>query len=46
MASVELVSGKIEVGIQEFATQLEQMYRYGFTSSEIEKVKKFFCGMH
>lgn len=42
MASVELVSGKIEVGIQEFATQLEQMYRYGFTSSEIEKVKKVF----
>ena len=42
MASVELVSGKIEVGIQEFATQLEQMYRYGFTTSEIEKVKKRF----
>lgn len=42
LSSVELVPNKIEDGITEFATNLEQIYRYGFISLEIEKVKRSY----
>ncbi len=37
--SVELAPGKVKQGIIEFATYAEQLFRYGFTQSEIEKAK-------
>lgn len=42
MASVELMPNKIEEGVSLFTSQLSQIYKYGFLSTEIEKVKKAF----
>ena len=42
LASVELIPGKINVGIDSFFTHFEQIYRYGFLPVEIEKVKKTY----
>ena len=39
MGSVDLVPGRIEDGISKFATHVEQIFRYGFTTLEIEKIK-------
>lgn len=39
-ASVELIPGKIEAGIIEFAQETERMVRYGFSKKEIDKEKK------
>lgn len=39
-ASVELIPGKIEAGITEFARETERMVRYGFSKKEIDKEKK------
>ncbi len=39
LASVELVPEKIDSGILAFSRNLERMYRYGFTSLEIDKEK-------
>lgn len=40
LASVELTPSRINEGIEAFASEAEQMYRYGFIPLEIEKVKK------
>lgn len=40
MTSVELTPTKINNGINAFANDIEQIYRYGFISLEIEKTKK------
>lgn len=40
LSSVELVPNKIEEGMNEFTTNLEQIYRHGFITLEIEKVKR------
>lgn len=40
LASVELTPTKINEGINAFAEEIEQIYRYGFIPLEIEKVKK------
>ncbi len=42
LASVELTPTKIEEGIDTFAKEVEQIYRYGFIPLEIEKVKKSY----
>lgn len=39
-ASAELVKGKLRSGIRDFILSQQQMYRYGFTESEIARVKK------
>lgn len=39
-ASVELMKGKLRQGILEFVTAQQQIYRYGFTVSEINRAKK------
>lgn len=39
MGSVELIPGRIKEGIITFARDVEQIFRYGFTSLEIEKIK-------
>ena len=39
-ASVELTKGKIRQGICEFIQAQQQIYRYGFTQSEIARAKK------
>ena len=39
-ASVELTKGKIQQGIREFILAQQQIYRYGFTQSEIARAKK------
>jgi len=40
MTSVQLIPGRVREGVTRFTTHLNQMYQYGFTESEIEKVKK------
>lgn len=42
LASVELVPQKVDEGLQAFTSHVEQMYRYGFLTMEIEKVKKIY----
>lgn len=42
LASVELKPDRVEQGIALFTSQLNQIYRYGFQTAEIEKVKKAF----
>ncbi|MEA4850709.1 MAG: insulinase family protein [Paludibacter sp.] len=42
LSSAELVPGKVNEGIDSFMTHFEQMYRYGFLSVEINKVKKTY----
>ena len=42
LASVELKPDRVEEGVALFASQLNQMVRYGFQAAEIEKVKKAF----
>lgn len=42
MSSVVLKSQEIDEGIKAFYSQLERMYRFGFTNLEIEKVKKIY----
>jgi len=39
-ASVELTKGKIRKGIADFISHQQQIYRYGFTQSEIARAKK------
>ena len=39
-ASVELVKGRLREGIADFITHQQQIYRYGFTQSEIARAKK------
>jgi zinc protease len=39
MGSVELIPGEIKKGIKQYALDVEQMFRYGFVSLEIEKIK-------
>ena len=39
-ASAELVKGKLRSGIRDFILSQQQIYRYGFTESEIARVKK------
>ena len=40
LCSVELLPGKMEKGISEFIAQQQQIFRYGFTETEIERAKK------
>ena len=40
LCSVELLPGKMEKGISEFIAQQQQIFRYGFTETEIEHAKK------
>ncbi|GAB6123688.1 M16 family metallopeptidase [Dysgonomonas termitidis] len=42
LTSVELTPTKIDDGINTFAREIEQIYRYGFIPLEIEKVKKSY----
>ena len=39
-ASVELTKGKLRQGIADFIAAQQQIYRYGFTQSEINRAKK------
>ena len=39
-ASVELTKGRLRQGIADFITHQQQIYRYGFTQSEIARAKK------
>lgn len=39
-ASVELTKGRLRKGIADFITHQQQIYRYGFTQSEIARAKK------
>lgn len=39
-ASVELTKGKLRQGIADFVAAQQQIYRYGFTQSEIDHAKK------
>ena len=39
-ASVELTKGKLRQGISDFVAAQQQIYRYGFTQSEINRAKK------
>lgn len=39
-ASVELVKGRLRKGIADFITHQQQIFRYGFTQSEIARAKK------
>src|SRR5690625_7949384 len=40
MTSVQLIPGRVREGVTRLTTHLNQMYQYGVTESEIEKVKK------
>lgn len=40
MASVELDNDSIQAGLEQFFMETQQIYRYGFTSHEIEKIKR------
>lgn len=39
ISSVELDNDSIQEGLEQFFQQTQQIYRYGFTSGEIEKIK-------
>ncbi len=39
ISSVELDNDSIQVGLEQFFEQTQQIYRYGFTSGEIEDIK-------
>lgn len=42
LASVELIPGKLDTGLDLFNEHMEQMFRYGFLNMEINKVKKIY----
>lgn len=44
VATIELKPEKILEGIHEFNTHFQQIFQYGFTSLEIEKIKKTILG--
>lgn len=45
LASVNLIPGRVEEGIRDFAMDMEQIFRYGFTTTEIEKAKKKYVSL-